>query len=57
MTGVPEDLSTIAYIKDETFEYGIQEEIYKEAESLVTDTKEGQRPENEFEGNIKVQEV
>lgn len=32
-----------------TFEESFEEEIYKKAESAVTDTKEGQRPENDFD--------
>ena len=61
MTGVPEDkaLSTTntASAGVKTVDQCIQEEIHKEPESAVTDKKEEQRSENNFEEEKKVPEV
>ena len=62
MTAVPEDKApltspTTASLTVETVEESNQEERQKEAESAVTDTKEGQRPENDFGEKKNVPEV
>jgi len=55
MTDAPEDkaISTLPEIVEES----IQEVIQKEAESEVIDTKEEQRPGNDFVKNMEVLEV
>ena len=62
LTGLPEDkavstLPTTASLGVETVEESIHEEIHKEAESAVAETKVGQRSENDFEEEKKVPEV
>lgn len=62
MIDVPEGksistLPTIQVLKVEIVEESIQEVIQKEAESEVIDTKEEQRPGNDFVKNMEVLEV
>lgn len=62
MTGVPDDkamstLPIIASIQLETVEKNVQEEIHAEAESVMKDTHERKRSDNNYEENMKALEV
>ncbi|KAJ1412154.1 hypothetical protein SESBI_20630 [Sesbania bispinosa] len=50
-------LSTIVSARDEPFEKSIRVEIHEETEFAIIHTREGQRPENELEENVKVLEA
>ena len=62
MAGVPEDITlstlpTTSSVEVEIIEESIQEEIHKQVESVVAETKEGQRPEIDVEERKKFSEV